>query len=344
MTVAVPAYNAEWCLEKCLSSFITDPVSDSLEVIIVNDGSTDGTQEIALRYIEEYPEVFRLIDKENGGHGSAINVAIKQATGKYFNVVDADDWILTENLPRFLETLSETQAHVILTHYHTVNSKTGKRREFKTADIPLNRIYTIDEFTVMRGNIYSCFNLHGLTYCTKLYRDSAIVLSEGIYYEDQEYATLPFANVQTILPLDIFLNQYLIGNISQSVSDESIVKRLSHVECVVRKLFCNYRENRSASEGAKRYFAWKALDMLQLYYVAALLKNSDKPNGRKEAARIRGEMFKLAPSLVRKIDFRYKLSVIMNRLGVSGRTVEFLKRPLLYDIYWSLFRRNRGHI
>ena len=342
LTAAVPAYNAGWCLDKCLSSFVTDPVSSSIEVIVVNDGSTDGTREIALGYAGRHPGIFRLIDKENGGHGSVINAAVKQAAGKYFNVVDADDWILTDNLPRFLETLSRTEADVLLTHYHTVDANSGKRREFKTGGIPLNEAYTLDEFTAHRGNIYPCVNLHGLTYRTGLYRNSGTILSEGIFYEDQEYATLPFVNVQTILPLDLFLNQYRIGSASQSVSDRSIVKRLSHVEQVVRRLFRCYIESGGASEGAKRYIAWKAADMLHYYYVAALVKNPDKPGGRKEAARVREEMRGLAPSIVEKMDFRYRLSAAMNRLKFSGRAVEFMKRPFLYDMYWKLFRQNRG--
>ena len=342
LTVAVPAYNAGGSLDECLKSFITDPIEDALEVIVVNDGSTDNTREIAQKYIAKYPAIFRLIDKENGGHGSGINAAIRLAAGKYFKVVDADDWILTENLPAFMDTLAETEADAIITHSRTVNEKNGKLHEFRTRDVALNVTYSMDEFAAHSGEIYSCFHLHGLTFRADLYRGAGITLSEGIYFEDREYATLPFTAVRTILPLDLFLYQYRIGNDSQSTSDKNIVKRLAQLEQVTKKLFVCYNEYTNISEGAKRYIAWKAMETLQYYYLAALIKNPGKAEGRREAARVRGAMRAIAPALVDEMEFRYRLYAFMNRLGMSGRMVSFIKRTLLYDIYWSVFRKNRG--
>lgn len=127
LTVAVPAYNADWCIEKCLSSFVDEGVISALEVIVVNDGSTDSTAEIAAEFAARYPDTFRVINKANGGHGSGINVAIAHAKGKYFKVVDADDWVITQNLAPYLKYLSENTADVVLTHYHTVDMATGLR-------------------------------------------------------------------------------------------------------------------------------------------------------------------------------------------------------------------------
>jgi glycosyltransferase involved in cell wall biosynthesis len=74
-------------------------------VVIVNDGSTDETLKIAYKYAHKHPSVFSVIDKPNGGHGSTINAAIKQANGKYFKSIDSDDWVITENLAVFLDIL-----------------------------------------------------------------------------------------------------------------------------------------------------------------------------------------------------------------------------------------------
>ena len=74
-----------------------------IEVLIINDGSTDNTACIAARYPEKYPEIFRLVNKENGGHGSAVNCGISEAKGKYFKTVDGDDWVDTGALRELID-------------------------------------------------------------------------------------------------------------------------------------------------------------------------------------------------------------------------------------------------
>ena len=91
-TIAVPAYNMELYLKRCLDSILLPKLQNSLEVILINDGSKDNTLSIARHYEKQYPEMLKVIDKTNGGWGSAINCEIQEATGKYFKILDADDW------------------------------------------------------------------------------------------------------------------------------------------------------------------------------------------------------------------------------------------------------------
>ena len=97
LTVTIPSYNVEAYLEDCLESFVNSEVMDDIEVLIVNDGSSDNTAKIAQRYVDKYENTFRLINKENGGHGSTINTGVREAKGKYFKVVDGDDWVDTRS-------------------------------------------------------------------------------------------------------------------------------------------------------------------------------------------------------------------------------------------------------
>ena len=97
LTVTIPSYNVEAYLEDCLESFVNSEVMDDIEVLIVNDGSSDNTVKIAQRYVDKYENTFRLINKENGGHGSTINTGVREAKGKYFKVVDGDDWVDTRD-------------------------------------------------------------------------------------------------------------------------------------------------------------------------------------------------------------------------------------------------------
>ena len=344
LTVAVPCYNVGWCLEKCLSSFLAKPLPETLEIIIVNDGSTDDTVQIASAYIEKYPDLFTLIDKPNGGHGSAINSAIKQASGKYFTAVDADDRIFTKNLNAFLDALANSEADAVITHYRTEDMHSGKRRSYKTGGIPLGTTYTLEDFTAFPGEIYTCAVYHGLTYRTRIYQESGTALSEGIYYVDHEYATLPFVSVRTVLPLDMFFYEYHIGNPNQSVSDANQVRLLSHTEQVVRKIFRCYHENSGISIGARRYIARNATEILLSFYIISMIKNPDKSQGRRASARLRREMRALGPEMVSATDGRYKMAFVMSLLGFKSGTLEWFKRTPLYTLYRKAFKRNRRGI
>ena len=112
LTVTVPSYNVQAYLEDCLESFVNSEVMDDIEVLIVNDGSSDDTATIAERYVSKYENTFRLINKENGGHGSTINTGAREARGKYFKVVDGDDWVDTRSFIRLVKLLKEIDADI----------------------------------------------------------------------------------------------------------------------------------------------------------------------------------------------------------------------------------------
>ena len=328
LTVAIPCYNVEWCLEKCLNSFITEPLLDNLEVLVVNDGSTDKTEMIAERYAKKHPSLFTIISKPNGGHGSAINAAIKKAKGKYFKAVDSDDWVATENLPAFLKELSKTEADAIITHYQTEDMENGERKDYMTDDVVHNKLYSLDEYAALGENALNCSTYHGLTYKTLTYRESETELSEGIFYEDHEYATLPFIKVKTIQPLNMFIYQYLVGNENQSVAEHKQISQLGHLEQVIKRLFLCHKENPEISQGARSYIAWKTTELLVSYYVIAMIKNPDRRSGRTIAKRFRDEMKSLETALIRKTDRRYKLVLTMNRLGFTAKRLQNIKRRI----------------
>ncbi|MDE7269829.1 MAG: glycosyltransferase, partial [Acetatifactor sp.] len=106
LSIAIPCFNSENYMRKCIESLLVG--GDQVEILIVDDGSKkDRTAEIADEYAANYPNIVKAIHKENGGHGSAVNAGIANATGLYFKVGDSDDWGTTAAYLEILEKLEE---------------------------------------------------------------------------------------------------------------------------------------------------------------------------------------------------------------------------------------------
>ena len=127
LTVVIPSYNVERFLQETLESFVEERVLKDIEVLVVDDGSKDGTAEIGKAFEQMYPGTFRVISKENGGHGSTINKGIEQCQGKYFKVVDGDDWVNTEDFCILVDKLKTCEADYVVTNYYEVNDQTGEK-------------------------------------------------------------------------------------------------------------------------------------------------------------------------------------------------------------------------
>ena len=126
LSIAIPTYNMERYLGRCLDSLVAARRTDALEIIVVNDGSTDCSSEIAHRYAKEHPNSIIVIDKKNGNYGSCVNAALKVATGKYFRVLDSDDWVDTDGLVQLLDKLKNAEADAVVTHFSKEFAATGK--------------------------------------------------------------------------------------------------------------------------------------------------------------------------------------------------------------------------
>ena len=92
VSVIVPFYNVESYIGKCLESLVHQTLRE-MEIILVNDGSKDGSAEIAKQYVKEYPNQIKYVEKENGGLGDARNYGIPYAEGEYIAFLDSDDYV-----------------------------------------------------------------------------------------------------------------------------------------------------------------------------------------------------------------------------------------------------------
>ena len=169
------------------------------------------------------------------------------ATGKYLKVVDADDWVVSENLEKFINFLENIESDVVLTHHYTTNISSGEIKKWKSYPNQFEVSYNFDEIMRDWKNFDRSLTFHGITYNTEFYKQNCILLSEHVFYEDHEFATIPCCFAKNITPLDLFIYDYRIGDITQSVSNENQLKRISHTEAVLYRLI-NEFENLKTHE------------------------------------------------------------------------------------------------
>ena len=317
LSFVIPAYNSESFLDKCIPSMLHPEVLEKLEIIVVNDGSKDGTAEVAQKYCEKYPETVRLINQENKGHGGALNTGCGAACGKYLKVIDADDWVETENLPQLLNLLEETESDVVLCHYRTHDISSGEIKDWKCDPPVFAESCTLESVMKNWRSFYHLLTFHGILYRRDFYQKLGIRLSEHVFYEDYEFAAFPCCHAAGIMPVDLFLYDYRIGDVNQSVSDASKLKRIGHMETVLRHMI---REsgNNSLTQAGKDYAAVKTQELLLSYLTIVLLAEPDKKTGRrkaKEMMEVFREEFPAAYGLAEK---KYRVFCLMNRFHISN--------------------------
>lgn len=237
LSVSIASYNVEKFLDQTLESCLVPEIMDKLEVIIVNDGSKDGTADVAKKYTEMAPGTFVLIDKENGGYGSTVNAGIKAATGKYFRLLDGDDWFDKDGLREFIGILEQADEDMIITRFRRVFEADGHTEERDEGE---NIPFVTGTFDQLPDN--SWFTMHAITYRTALLKESNISITEHCFYTDQEYDLLPLRWVNTIRIAPVTVYCYRIGRGEQSVSIPGLEKHYNEQTIVLKKLYGVYSD------------------------------------------------------------------------------------------------------
>lgn len=237
VTFAIPCYNSEGYMRNCIESLL--PGGEDVEIIIVDDGSGDGTAAIADEYAEKYPTIVRTIHQENGGHGAAVNTGLTNATGLYYKVVDSDDWVDADAYRQVLDTLrkfvkEQTPVDMLLTNYvYEKVSEHHQRRMIYSLLFESDRITTWSE---MKHNVKGfSILMHSVTYRTQMLRDCGLKLPEHTFYVDNLFVYEPLPYVKTIYYLNVDFYRYYIGREGQSVNEQIMIKRLD------QQLRVNYR-------------------------------------------------------------------------------------------------------
>lgn len=241
LSFVVPCYNSQEYMRHCIDTLL--PGGDAVEILIINDGSSDNTANIANEYEKKYPNICKAIHQENKGHGGAVNAGIKNASGIYLKVVDSDDWVNQAAYEKILTTLSDfyekgTVLDMLLANY--VYEKQGAKRKavihYRHA-IPKGKIFRWDN--VKRFPLGQYILMHSVIYRTALLRECHLELPEHTFYVDNIYVYKPLPYVKTMYYLDVNFYRYFIGRDDQSVNETNMIKRIDQ-QIRVNKIMIDY--------------------------------------------------------------------------------------------------------
>lgn len=268
LSIAIPCYNSEAYMRKCIESLLVG--GEDVEILIVDDGSTDRTGEIADEYEALYPNIVKAIHQENGGHGAAVNTGLAWAKGLYFKVVDSDDWVKESAYQQILQTLHELTGgdcvlDMLISNF--VYEKEGEKRHkvmrYHHA-LPKDKVFTWEEVKHFRKGQYIL--MHSVIFRTKLLKECGLKLPEHTFYVDNLYVFEPLPYVKTMYYLDVNFYRYYIGREGQSVNEQVMISRIDQ-QIRVNEIMLDYLVGKKAEIYKQRKMRIYMINYLEIITV-----------------------------------------------------------------------------
>ena len=213
LTIVIPAYNIGKLAETVLATVCQEETKNAVEILFIDDGSTDRTLEIAEAWAKVHDNM-KVITKENGGHGSVINCGMERAQGRYLKVVDGDDFVEKRGLVELVAYLQQCHSDYVISPYYLVNASSGKRKVQYIQDLIPGHSYQFEDVAMNLGRI----PFHALTIRTEMLQRADIHLTENCYYDDFQYVLYPIPYVKTLSYFEFPVYDYVVGQENQSVN------------------------------------------------------------------------------------------------------------------------------
>ena len=334
ITFAVPCYNSESYMDRCVETLLTG--GNRVEIVLVDDGSSDRTAEIADRYHEKYPDIIKVVHQPNSGHGEGVNQGLRNATGKYFKVVDSDDWLDETALSKALDQLREfaqmerpVDLFIANYVYEHVEDQTQKVMRY-TNVFPEGRIFTWSEIGRFRPSQYLL--MHSVIYRTQLLRDCGLELPKHTFYVDNLFVYQPLPWVKSLYYLDLDLYRYFIGRSDQSVNEKVMVTRVDQQVRVTKLMIDshNLKQLYQTQRKLARYMTSYLSMMMTISSIFLIIDGSPAALGKKTEL---WEYLRTVDSdLYHKLKYR-SLSFVGNIPGYQGRKLSVKLYRLARKIY-----------
>lgn len=309
LTFTIPCYNSQDYMEHCIDSIL--PGGEDVEILIVDDGSTDRTAEIADEYARRYPTIVRAIHQENGGHGEAVNTGIRNAKGLYFKVVDSDDWVDGEAYQALLNKLRELAGgsetiDMLLANYVYEKEGAHHKRVMRQMGFPQDQVFTWSDVKHFYKGHYIL--MHSVIYRTKLLRECGVELPKHTFYVDNIYVYKPLPYVRTMYYMNVDFYRYYIGRDDQSVNEKVMISRIDQ-QIRVNKIMIDDVDLHKVSNPKCRKYMINYLEIITVVSTVMLLRSGTEENLQKKR-----ELWKYIKD--KDITLFHKL-----RRGIMGQTM-----------------------
>ena len=322
ISFAIPCYNSQEYMSHAIESIL--PGGENVEIIIVNDGSKDETLKIAREYEKKYPNIISVIDKENGGHGDAVNAGLKKASGKYFKV-DSDDWVRGESLKKILEVLRNMEENgqevdmLIANYVYEKEGASHKKVIHYRNALPQDVIFRWSD--VGHFHLDQYILMHSVIYRTDLLKLCQLELPKHTFYVDNIYVYYPLPHVRKLYYMDEDFYRYYIGREDQSVNEKVMIKRIDQQIFVTKRMIDMYQMREITNKKLRSYMK-KYLAIMMTVSSILCIRSKDAENLEKKK-----ELWKYLKQKDSKTFFHIRYGILgqsMNLPGRSGRRMSSL--------------------
>lgn len=284
LSVAIPCYNSQEYMCHAVESVLVG--GEDVEVLIVDDGSTDDTAKIADRLERKYPGIVKAIHQENGGHGEAVNAGLRHASGLYFKVLDSDDWLDRESLVKVLETFRKfiregKLIDMMLFNYVYEKPSVHKHKAIRYEGVfPQERIFGWSD--IRKFKISQNILMHSVIYRTQMLLDCGLELPKHTFYVDNIFVYVPLPSVKTMYYMNVDLYRYFIGREDQSVNEQVMMGRIDQ-QLKVNKIMVDAYDLTKVRNKKLRDYMVKYLAMMMTVSSVFLIKEGTEQSLEKRA-------------------------------------------------------------
>ncbi|MCR5006233.1 MAG: glycosyltransferase family 2 protein [Clostridiales bacterium] len=341
ITFAVPCYNSEAYMSHCVESLLSG--GKDVEIILVDDGSKDGTGAIADQYAATYPDVVRVIHQENGGHGEGVNQGLAHASGLYYKVVDSDDWVNETSLAHVLETMREHlrsgwQVDMYVTNFVYEHIEEGYQRI-----VEYSKVFPVEQICTWGGikgfKQWDYMMMHSVIYRTEALKESGVHLPKHTFYVDNIMVYQPLPHMKTLCYLNENFYRYYIGRDGQSIEEDVMIRRVDQ-QIRVTKIMLNSYSYAELAKLPRPLYKYMINYMSKIMCITSMfLLLADQKNGTEVHTRERDQLWQEVKERDPKFYRRLRTQVVSLAATIPGKYGPRIS-IFLYHIAQKIFKFN----